>query len=305
MGEHAFLSSLFLSILFFQTTYFTPRTYPEAEQQLRQDNKLQDNSTSFLSSPICASFYSSDYTQFKTCRLGNCIHYSSTGRHHQGTSHQKQWLHVQEPLNKENTTVVCKSRKPKLSKKAIPYYSNSIATQRLLIVAGVELDPGPIRKRPKPTCAICSRTVAKTHRALDCSLCDNRIHIKCGNVSPKQYLSITATRPQTNWICQYCFHHSAFPFNNISDETFLELFPPGEYDNLTEPILNVDEYEDSLKWYKSNIGSYYRHNLKIAHPNINGILNKVDEVKEMLNRNMYVFSSSPKQRQITTSHRHS
>ena len=129
--------------------------------------------------------------------------------------------------------------------------------------------------------------MAKTHRALDCSLCDNRIHIKCGNVSPKQYLSITATRPQTNWICQYCFQHFAFPFNNISDETFLELFPPGECDNLTEPILNVDEYEDSLEWYKSNIGSYYKHDLKIAHLNINSILNKVVEVKVMLNRNMF------------------
>lgn len=44
---------------------------------------------------------------------------------------------------------------------------------------------------------------------------------------------------------------------------------------------------DSLEWFSGNISSYCKSNIKIAHLNINSIQNKLDEVKEMLNRNMF------------------
>ena len=55
-----------------------------------------------------------------------------------------------------------------------------------------------------------------------------------------------------------------------------------QYDDLE------DNDSDSLDWYQSNIsGSYYNFNIKIGYLNINSVVNKIDEVKELLNRNMF------------------
>ena len=62
-------------------------------------------------------------------------------------------------------------------------------------------------------------------------------------------------------------------------------------DSENEEILSItsdaDSIPDSLEWFSRNISSYYRSNIKIAHFNINSIQNKLDEVKDILNRNMF------------------
>ena len=45
--------------------------------------------------------------------------------------------------------------------------------------------------------------------------------------------------------------------------------------------------DDSLTWFRTHISSYYKFNLKVGYLNINSIINKTDEVKEMLNKNMF------------------
>lgn len=45
--------------------------------------------------------------------------------------------------------------------------------------------------------------------------------------------------------------------------------------------------EDSIKWCEPNINSYYKYNLKLAHININGLRNKPDEVKQILNCKLF------------------
>ena len=39
--------------------------------------------------------------------------------------------------------------------------------------------------------------------------------------------------------------------------------------------------------YQSNISGYYKFNIKIGYLNINSVVNKIDKVKELLNRNMF------------------
>ena len=43
----------------------------------------------------------------------------------------------------------------------------------------------------------------------------------------------------------------------------------------------------STHWFQTNIRSYYKSNLIIGHLNINSIYNKLDEVKYLLNKNMF------------------
>lgn len=52
-------------------------------------------------------------------------------------------------------------------------------------------------------------------------------------------------------------------------------------------------------WYQSNIGRYYRFNHKIAYLNINSVMNNIDEVKDMLNREMFDIFLLPRPRSIT------
>jgi len=80
----------------------------------------------------------------------------------------------------------------------VGYYSNSNATFNIeLIRAGdIELNPGDIRN----PCSVCGKPVARTHRALDCSTCQLRLHIKCSSVTPAVYYEIMA-RLNYYWEC--------------------------------------------------------------------------------------------------------
>ena len=42
-----------------------------------------------------------------------------------------------------------------------------------------------------------------------------------------------------------------------------------------------------LSWFQSNLSNYYKFNLKVAYQNVNSLMNNVDEVKEMLNKNLF------------------
>ena len=100
--------------------------------------------------------------------------------------------------------------------------------------------------------------------------------------------------PDIDWICTRC----ALP--NFSDSFFLEKsLDELNMSNNTDTSINSSsrpagetrfmerKEQDSVCWFEDNIGSYYKSNLKIAYLNINSIQNKIDEVKQMLNRNLF------------------
>ena len=115
-------------------------------------------------------------------------------------------------------------------------YPNSVSTSQLtcLITSGdISLNPGP--STVKHTCPILSRTVARHHRALDCSICCLKRHVKCGKVTPKEY-KVTQRKDLITWSCPRCVTQpamqesspdinqmSALPFGSVSDESFLPM----------------------------------------------------------------------------------
>ena len=44
---------------------------------------------------------------------------------------------------------------------------------------------------------------------------------------------------------------------------------------------------DEITNYKTNVLSYYKYNMSVAHVNINSIWNKIDEVKLLLNEGLF------------------
>ena len=85
-------------------------------------------------------------------------------------------------------------------KSRIRHYPNSSSTFQLarLVVSGdISPNPGPEK------CKICSRTVARNHRAICCGSCEGLCHIKCGNVRNNEYKRIQQTN-NIIWTCPEC-----------------------------------------------------------------------------------------------------
>ena len=102
------------------------------------------------------------------------------------------------------------------SKGKVPYYSNSNATFNVEIIrAGdVELNPGDIRN----PCSVCGKSVARSHRALDCSTCKLQSHIRCSSITPTLYRELLA-RGKYYWECSSCLWKNALgslPFNEMT-----------------------------------------------------------------------------------------
>ena len=64
---------------------------------------------------------------------------------------------------------------------------------------------------------------------------------------------------------------------------------------------NLQDQTTSVQWYKDNICSYYKSNLKISYLNINSVQSKFDEVKAMLNLALFdiTFIIMPKRKSTT------
>ena len=175
----------------------------------------------------------------------------------------------------------------------IPYSTNGMSTyqvsRRIILSGDIQTNPGPGGKRaPKYPCKQCEKNVGNNQDALLCAECNVWSHEKCLGMSKtgfKYYLD----NPELDWTCSLCslpFRtvdniHGAFT-SNQNHELSNDSFHLG-----SETSMNMADDNDSLMWYYSNITSYYKYNLKIAYLNINSLINKTDEVKDMLNKEMF------------------
>lgn len=155
------------------------------------------------------------------------------------------------------------------------YYSNSTSTSslhliRLFISGDVNLNPGPGK------CHICLKTIARNHRVLNCNDCNNRFHIKCGRVGPKEYKSYQLK----DWICTACLLLN-LPFTNnvnlddsLQTEQHVEIASDAkncDLNNLLEPYVNKQCIIGNL-----NINSI------IGNLNINSLPSKFIEIQEWI-----------------------
>ena len=159
-------------------------------------------------------------------------------------------------------------------------YPNSASTfqiSRLTISGDIAENPGPTSN--KQTCPKCSRTIAKNHRSLTCSACDLKYHIKCGNVTPKDFKRIQRTAPMI-WKCPVCLQDisldfNELPFASLSEESFKSTVR-------TDPPYNESSLCDSNSDHLLEIAREINispKDLKVAHLNICSLRNKVEELR--------------------------
>ena len=151
----------------------------------------------------------------------------------------------------------------------ICYYRNSSASfqQAHLLVSGdVSTNPGPDK------CQVCDRAVAKNHRVVRCIECDSQTHIKCGEVSPKEY---NQRKYVNNWLCTKCL------LSHLPGTEFLD-FSFSDSDHINSDTSNnsscaFDE-PDLLQQRKTQL-----QDILISYLNINSVQNKFEEFKILNN----------------------
>ena len=64
-------------------------------------------------------------------------------------------------------------------------------------------------------CLVCSRAVAKNHKAIQCDLCNKWVHISCNNLNRYTYRKLQ--KDKTPWFCIQCIKKE-MPFSSITNE---------------------------------------------------------------------------------------
>ena len=125
-----------------------------------------------------------------------------------------------------------------------------------------------------PRCSICNHAVAINHRSIVCDGCSNWIHIKCGDVSAKQYDEYRLLE-EFDWLCPKCETLPEPPGrNNMNpNDTGVVDLPCPVPIIAEETKLAFVELTNDIKKYRG---------LSIAHININGLFPKLNQLKVLL-----------------------
>ncbi len=106
-------------------------------------------------------------------------------------------------------------------------------------------------------CAICSKRVNSNQRFLTCTGCNHRVHIKCNDISPKEFTTLSAAPHVRNWVCLSCTidnNSEIFPFtleadefllalNNINLPSVTNLLPPLDITSQLTNLPNLSDYD--------------------------------------------------------------
>ena len=148
------------------------------------------------------------------------------------------------------------------------YYQNADSTfqyQRLLKCGDINPNPGPT----KFPCVCCETPCKNDQRALQCDGCNLWCHAKCTYVSQDEYNRLSIT--DDTWYCNAC------TYKWISDSFFSDSIGDS-LNNSTSAVSDTSE---------PDVVADYKFNLSIAHQNINSLQNKMDEIRALLNQELY------------------
>lgn len=100
-----------------------------------------------------------------------------------------------------------RSRRKRFYGAKLSYYPNNDSRFQLIRIANsgdVSTYPGPTKCQNETICPYCSN-IAINHRAVECKQCHLRYHIKCADIHPKVYKTIS-------WMCSRCLQE-CLPLN--------------------------------------------------------------------------------------------
>ena len=176
-----------------------------------------------------------------------------------------------------------------------PNHEASFTLTRISNSGDVESNPGPaINSKIITLCSVCQKNVRSYNRAIECDVCKHWCHIKCGEISLREYRRLQ-NKQNFDWTCPSCISTlRTLPFADISnldssdgsftshgDDSCTE--PASQQtlasDSCTEPAsqqtLASEDYLENL----SSILNYSSKDLRVAHLNICSLRYKIDELR--------------------------
>ena len=213
-----------------------------------------------------------------------CLLAPSRHKNDQWLAHTKCISHELFGSAQYRVNVLFSQWKVTLSKRSTPYYSNSTATKRLLlIIVGIEQNSGPKSRmktgstKPKaPLCIVCERPVPKNQKRLACEVCREFTHAHCSN-SNIDLKFFSSSTPMT-WTCPCCAF-TALPFchADFSDSAIPDSDMPG-----TDAI-------DALQFANEHLSALQERSnqLKVLHINTQSMVSTSDKL--LVTMNAYPF----------------
>ena len=153
-------------------------------------------------------------------------------------------------------------RKKIRTKSRVQYYSNYVATYRIILSGDIETNPGPGLSKPKRQ--VCDKTVRYSEKRIVCEHCLEMCHIKCSNHQLNQNVSNKACE----WTCPNSIH-TALPLYNRRNLDF---------DSTVADETTILHTNNCLLETLNNYQKY----TPIAHINCQSILSTFDEFAVML-----------------------
>ena len=160
------------------------------------------------------------------------------------------------------------------------YYSNSVASYQLLLIAGdVHPEPGPYTgKKPRAKhiavkCPQCEKTVKRSHKRAACDKCFNVLRIRCV-YSNSWFIKNTGTHDPRSWKCPECTL-TELPFLILKDFGELE----GKANEQTSSALDselemLDSVAEALRTHPTH--------LSIMHLNTKSIVSPFNEFQSLV-----------------------
>ena len=129
----------------------------------------------------------------------------------------------------------------------------------LLLGGDIHCNPGPVRY----PCGVCRRSVACTHKGLQCDACINWFHIKCVAVTPTQHETFCDSE-EFSWQCPGCL---------------LSHLPSGEDSSLSLLDASQSSYDLSLP---IDLFQGPCEGVRLIHHNVQGLNSKLTEITQWL-----------------------
>ena len=95
----------------------------------------------------------------------------------------------------------------------------------------------------KYPCKICKKAVANSHRAVQCDICQSWVHIKCNNISAKDYDQMINSND--SFYCIKCLNDN-FPYSSLNKANFRLALNNLEFPINTRLKLSTTAYTDKL-----------------------------------------------------------
>ena len=134
----------------------------------------------------------------------------------------------------------------------------------LLLAGDVHPCPGP-NNFP---CIKCQVKVRANSRAVNCDMCEDWIHIKCADISLKDYKNLIK-KESFNYVCDRCNAHS-LPFYDSDEIAFSKDFNSEPVQGIKEDV--SDNLFDPMK----------KKGLNFIHLNIRSLLPKIDQLRDLV-----------------------